>query len=97
VSANPFYPAVVNPAAAGDARRRLRHMLRVVPIWRTTGDQAGPAPENPDVLRRWATEDRVYAAECQIGRGEMIVCSLRLMADPAGRFLLERLARHIGR
>ena len=70
-------------------------VIRVVPMWRLTGAQAGPAPENPDVARQWATEDRVYLSESKIGKGRLVVCALRLLADPAGRYLLERLVEYV--
>lgn len=68
--------------------------IRVVPIWRTTGDQVGPVSKSQDVERRWATEDRCYLAAAQVGKGRVVICSLRLLNNPAGSYLFQRLLRY---
>ena len=70
-------------------------VIRVIPMWRLEGDQVGPAPENSDVAMTKASEDRYYLAGSQLGKGRLVVCSLRLLAEPAGRYLLERLVENI--
>lgn len=69
----------------------VKPILRVIPIWQRRGAQSGPSPQNPDIPRAYATEARVYLAECTLGKGRLLVSSLRHFADPAGRWLLNRL------
>jgi beta-galactosidase len=66
-------------------------IVRVIPLWMRRGPQAGPSPENPDIARPYETENRVYLAECRVGKGRLLVSSLRHFADPAGRWLLDGL------
>jgi hypothetical protein len=75
------------PGAAGP-------VIRVIPLWMRRGPQAGPSPDNPDIPRPYETEDRVYLCECTLGQGRLFFSSLRHFADPAGRWLLDRLIRH---
>ena len=74
-----------------------RPILRVIPMWQRQGPQAGPAPGHPEVCRAYQTENRIYLAECRLGRGRVLISSLRHFADPAGRWLLDRLLQYVGR
>lgn len=73
---------------------RVEPVVRVIPLWMRRGPQAGPSPENPDIARPYQTENRVYLAECRLGKGRLLISSLRLFADPAGRWLLDRLLKN---
>ncbi|MGC9348700.1 MAG: hypothetical protein ACP5JG_11220 [Anaerolineae bacterium] len=54
---------------------------------------AAMAPPGP----RIATGDRAYLVDMTVGAGRLIVCTLRLLDDPAGRYLLSRLLRQARR
>ncbi len=74
---------------------RITPIIRVIPIWRKAGPQGGPGPETMDDPAPWETEQRAYLVESKIGKGKLIICSLRLLSDPAGRFLLEKITEYI--
>ena len=74
----------------------VKPVIRVIPIWNTQGPQTGPAPERPDIPRRWSTEQWAYIAESKIGSGKLIICSLRLMSDPAGYYMLHKIIQCLG-
>ena len=75
----------------------VRPILWVVPMWRPVGQRDVSVPLGAEMPRLYHTEQRAYLAELRLGQGEVLVCSLRLMADPAGRYLLERLVGYISR
>ena len=79
----------------GELPGNAEAILRVIPIWRTAGEQAGPNPETTDEALPYATEDRVYLAESRLGRGSVLICSLNLVHDPAGWRLLEHLINYV--
>ena len=73
-----------------------RPIVRVIPMWRTVQPGGVPKPDDPAWMKRWRTENRVYVAECRIGQGRLVVSSLRHLAEPAGRYLLEQLVNYAG-
>lgn len=71
-------------------------IIRVIPMARRVRYQEGAAPDSHDLARPKSTEDRFYLAETKLGNGRLIVCSLRLGTEPAGRYLLEHLVEYAG-
>jgi hypothetical protein len=74
---------------------KITPIIRVLPIWRKSGPQEGPYPEAKDSPVPWTTENRLYLAESRIGDGVLLICSLRLTSDPAGRFLFDRMIEYL--
>lgn len=76
---------------------KVTPIIRVIPVWRSnySGAQEGPSPSIGDVKQLWFSEERCYLAESKIGRGRLIVCSLKLLNNTAGRYLLERLIGYV--
>lgn len=74
---------------------KVEPVIRVIPISRLAGGQIGPAPADDDCPRRWTSEDRCYLAEAGLGKGRLVICTLRLINNIAGKYLLENILRYV--
>jgi len=95
-------PIRTRAVAAGKAVRSRRVVIRSVP--KLMSSPSSPRIQDPNAIRaaeiapgrRIATEDRAYLVEVRVGAGRLIVCTLRCLDDPAGRYLLSQILDYAG-